>query len=55
MRGAIPPLTQYALMTWCLVQRRGNFTFTFHSFQRTRGQVFCKVEILFRKRFIHNI
>jgi hypothetical protein len=30
MRGAIPPLTQYAFMAWCLVKRkhRDNFTFT---------------------------
>jgi hypothetical protein len=27
-RGAIPPLTQYAFMAWCLVKRGDNFTFT---------------------------
>jgi hypothetical protein len=29
MRGAIPPLSQYAFMAWCLVKHRDNFTFTF--------------------------
>jgi hypothetical protein len=29
MRGAIPPLFQYAFMAWCLVKYRDNFTFTF--------------------------
>jgi len=28
MSGAIPPLLQYASMTWCLVKRRDSFTFT---------------------------
>jgi hypothetical protein len=27
MRGAIPPLLQYAFMAWCLVKHRNNFTF----------------------------
>jgi len=27
MRGAIPPLLQYAFMAWCLVKHRDNFTF----------------------------
>jgi hypothetical protein len=27
MRGAIPPLPQYAFMAWCLVKHRDNFTF----------------------------
>jgi hypothetical protein len=26
MHGAIPPLPQYALMAWCLVKHRDNFT-----------------------------
>jgi hypothetical protein len=30
MRGAIPPLPQYALMALCLVEHRDNFTFTFN-------------------------
>jgi hypothetical protein len=30
MRGAIPPLPQYAFMAWCLVKHRDNFTFTFY-------------------------
>jgi hypothetical protein len=31
MRGAIPPLPQYAFMAWCLVKKhRDNFTFTQH-------------------------
>jgi len=25
MRGAIPPLSQYIVMAWCLVKRRNNF------------------------------
>jgi hypothetical protein len=29
MRGAIPPLPQYAFIAWCLVKHRDNFTFTF--------------------------
>jgi len=30
MRGATPPLPQYAFMEWCLVKmHRANFTFTF--------------------------
>jgi hypothetical protein len=28
MKGAIPPLLQYAFMAWCLVKHRDNFTFT---------------------------
>jgi hypothetical protein len=28
MRGAIPPLPQYAFMVWCLVKHRDNFSFT---------------------------
>jgi hypothetical protein len=27
MRGAIPPLPQYAFMAWCSVKHRENFTF----------------------------
>jgi hypothetical protein len=27
MRGAIPPLSQYAFMAWCLVKHRDNFAF----------------------------
>jgi hypothetical protein len=30
MSGGIPPLPQYAFMTWCLVKHRDNFTFTFN-------------------------
>jgi len=26
MRGAMPPLTQYVFMAWCLVKHRDNFT-----------------------------
>jgi hypothetical protein len=29
MRGAIPPLPQYAFMAWYLAKHRDNFTFTF--------------------------
>jgi hypothetical protein len=29
MRGAIPPLPQYAFMAWCSEKCRDNFTFTF--------------------------
>jgi hypothetical protein len=35
MRGAIPPLPQYAFMAWCLVKHRGNFTFSFNRVYRT--------------------
>jgi hypothetical protein len=28
MRGAIPPLHQYAFMAWCLVKQRDNLTLT---------------------------
>jgi hypothetical protein len=28
MRGAVPPLPQYAFMAWYLVKQRENFTFT---------------------------
>jgi hypothetical protein len=34
MSGAIPPLSQYAFMVWCLVKHRDNFTFTFMSGDR---------------------
>jgi hypothetical protein len=27
MRGAIPPLSQYVFMLWCLAKHRDNFTF----------------------------
>jgi hypothetical protein len=30
MRGATPSLPQYALMAWCLVKHRDNFTFSFY-------------------------
>jgi hypothetical protein len=29
MCEAIPPLPQYSLMAWCLVEHRDSFTFTF--------------------------
>jgi hypothetical protein len=28
MHGAIPPLSQYVFMSWCLVKHRHNFTFS---------------------------
>jgi hypothetical protein len=28
IRGAIPPLSQYVFMAWCLVKQRDNFTLT---------------------------
>jgi len=28
MCGAIPPLSQYVSMAWCLVKQRDNFTLT---------------------------
>jgi hypothetical protein len=31
MRGAIPPLPQYAFMAWCLVKHKDNFTFYLYS------------------------
>jgi hypothetical protein len=36
MRGAIPPLTQYVFVAWCLVKHRDNFTFTFHQYKLER-------------------
>jgi hypothetical protein len=30
MRGAIPPLSQYFFMVWCLFKRRDNYAFTFY-------------------------
>jgi len=30
MRGAIPPLSKYVFMVWCLVKHRYNFTFHLH-------------------------
>jgi hypothetical protein len=27
MRGAVPPLPQYAFMAWCLAKHRDSFTF----------------------------
>jgi len=30
MRGAIPPLRQYAFMAWCLVKHRDNFIIAFY-------------------------
>jgi hypothetical protein len=36
MRGAIPQLRQYVLMTWCLAKHRDNFTFTFKPKQRIK-------------------
>jgi len=33
MCGAIPPLSQYVFMPWCLLKHRGNFTFTFHLYK----------------------
>jgi hypothetical protein len=33
MRGAIPPLPQYAFMAWCSVKHKDNFTFTFINFK----------------------
>jgi hypothetical protein len=41
MRGAIPPLPQYAFMAWCLVKHRDKFTFTFilpYSFQLSKSR-----------------
>jgi hypothetical protein len=31
MSGAIPPLLQYALMAWCSIKHRDNFTYIFSS------------------------
>jgi hypothetical protein len=30
MSGAIPPLSHYAFMAWCLVKHKDNFTFYFN-------------------------
>jgi hypothetical protein len=29
MRGAIPPVPQYAFMAWCVVKHTDNLSFTF--------------------------
>jgi hypothetical protein len=39
MRGAIPPLPQYAFMAWCLVKHMDNFTFTFMIYFTTLSKV----------------
>jgi hypothetical protein len=31
IRGAIPPLTQYVSLAWCLVKHRDDFSFIFQS------------------------
>jgi hypothetical protein len=32
MRGALPPLPQYAFVAWCSIKKhRANFTFTFYN------------------------
>jgi hypothetical protein len=36
MRGAIPPLTHYAFLAWCLVKYRGNFTLPFARYKKSR-------------------
>jgi len=37
MRGAVPPLTMYVFMEWCLVKHKDNFIFV--SRNETRGAV----------------
>jgi hypothetical protein len=46
MRGAIPPLPQYAFMAWCLVKKhRDNFTFLrFTVIDITISEVFTVVK-----------
>jgi hypothetical protein len=53
MRGAIPPLSQYVFMAWCLVKHRDNFTFpltfTLVSMEQpgaVRTQVTCRLHLL---------
>jgi hypothetical protein len=35
MSGAIPPLSQYAFMAWCLVKTQGQFSFTLRLQEQT--------------------
>jgi hypothetical protein len=42
MRGDIPPLPQYALMAWCLVKHRDNFTSALFSIS-TSSTLFSRV------------
>jgi hypothetical protein len=46
MRGAIPPLPQYAFMTWCsVIEKHGdNFTFTVYIYKTTILPVLCGCE-----------
>jgi hypothetical protein len=49
MRGAIPPLPQYAFMALCLVKQRNNFTFNVrHSLHATK---YCE-QLLFQLMWI---
>jgi hypothetical protein len=43
MRGAIPPLPQYAFMAWCLVKHMDNFTFYVILFIKNYTEVFYAV------------
>jgi hypothetical protein len=36
MSGAIPPLSQYVFVVWCLVKHRDNFIFTIYWKDKTK-------------------
>jgi hypothetical protein len=45
MRGAVPPLSQYVLMVWCLVMHKDNFNFTWSS--SSFWPVFARLKLIF--------
>jgi hypothetical protein len=51
MTGAIPPLSKYALMAWCLVKKhRDNFTFTFKKEEQQQGENYIMRIFIIRTR-----
>jgi hypothetical protein len=45
MSGAIPPLSQYTFIAWCLVKIRDNFTVYFISLRFMKRRVSDKVNL----------
>jgi hypothetical protein len=52
MRGAIPPLSQYVFMAWCLVKHKDNFTCTFLKGLLMDTRTFWKVCIVMTVVFL---
>jgi hypothetical protein len=51
MCGAMPPLTQYIFMAWCLVKHRDNFIFTLYYWSRGNSvNIVCRLRSV-RTRF----